>query len=115
MGIYERCDVTMAVDLFDWTYRRSQARYKVVMYAMGSPGPFRVKYREALSVAVGRVVRDRQGVGPALASLGLPDADASRFRQLLEQELSALAAFNCARYRLGVKQAQAWIDEGHPR
>jgi hypothetical protein len=24
MGVYESCDLSMAVDLFEWTYRRSQ-------------------------------------------------------------------------------------------
>lgn len=115
MGVYESCDVSMAVDLFDWTYRRSQARYRVVLESMGSPDPFRVKYREALNEAVGQVVRDRQSEGQALSSLGLPDEDESKFQQLLGQELNALAAFNCARYRLGSKETQAWVDEGRPR
>jgi fido (protein-threonine AMPylation protein) len=115
MGVYESCDVSMAVDLFDWTYRRSQAKYKVVLESMGSPDPFRLRYREALNDAVGRVVRGRQPVVEALAGLGLPDEVAPKFQQMLTQELSALAAFNCARYRLGIKETQAWIDEGRPR
>jgi hypothetical protein len=28
---------------------------------------------------------------------------------------NALSAFNCASYRLGIKETQAWIDEGRPR
>ena len=114
MGVYEFCDVSMAVDLFDWTYRRSQAKYKVVLESMGSPDPFRVKYREALNEAVGMVVRGRKPEGEAFSSLGLPDEDGSKFQQLLGQELNALAAFNCARYRLSSKETQAWIDEGRP-
>lgn len=115
MGVYESCDVSMAVDLFDWTYRRSQAKYKVVMESMGSPDPFRVNYREALNEAVGLVVRSRRPVAEALDRLGLPAEDATKFEQLLAQELKALAAFNCARYRLGIKETQAWIDEGRPQ
>lgn len=115
MGVYETLDVSMAVDLFDWTYRRSHAKYKVVLESMGAPDPFRVKHREALNEAVGVVVRGRKSGREALSDLGLPDADESRFRQILEQELDALAAFNCARYRLGAKETQAWIDEGRPR
>ena len=51
----------------------------------------------------------------ALSSQYLPDEDKSKFQQLLGQELNALVAFNCARYRLGIKETQAWIDEGRPR
>ena len=105
----------MAVDLFEWTYRRSQSKYKVVMESMGSPDPFRVKYRETLNEAVGMVVRDRKDMDEALAILGLPEEDALKFQHLLVRELAALEIFNCARYRLGIKQTQAWIDEGRPR
>lgn len=115
MGVYESCDVSMAQDLFDWTYRRSQAKYKVVLESVGSPDPFRVKYREALNEAVGLVVRGRKSEGEALSSLRLPDEDGPKFQDLLGQELNALAAFNCARYRLGIKETQEWIDEGRPR
>jgi fido (protein-threonine AMPylation protein) len=115
MGVYESCDVSMAVDLFDWTYRRSQAKYKVVLESMGSPDPFRVKYREALNEAVGQVVRGRRTVSQALSGSSLPDEDASKFQKLLTQELNALTPFNCARYRLAVAQTQTWIDDGRPR
>lgn len=114
MGVYEACDVSMAVDLFDWTYRRSQTKYKVVSESLGSLDLFRVKYREALNEAVGRVVRSRQPMADAMAALGLPDEDASKFEQLLAQELNVLAVFNCARYRLGMQETQAWIGEGRP-
>lgn len=115
MGVYESCDVSMAVDLFDWTYRRSQAKYKVILESMGSPDPFRIKYRDALNEAIGLVVRSRQSEVDALARLALPDEDGSKFHQLLGQELDALADFNCARYRLGINETQVWIDEGRPR
>jgi len=54
MGVYEACDVSMAVDLFNWTYRRSHTKYKIVSESLGSPDPFRIKYREVLNEAVGR-------------------------------------------------------------
>jgi Fic family protein len=114
MGVYEYCDVSMAVDLFEWTYRRSHAKYKVVLESMGSPDPFRVRHRETLNEAVALVVRARRLQSAVIAGLGLPDADVPRFRQLLAQELSALAAFNCARYRLGIQETQTWIDSGRP-
>jgi hypothetical protein len=112
MGVYEACDVSMAVDLFDWTYRRAQTKYKVISESLGSPDAFRVKYREALNEAVGMVVRGRQSMADALVALGLPDEDAPKLQELLTHELNVLAVFNCARYRLSMKETQAWIDEG---
>ncbi len=114
MGVYEACDVSMAVDLFEWTYRRSQTKYAALAGALDAPDPFRVKYRDALSEAVGAVVRRRQPMAEAIAALDLPAEDAPRFQELLAQELNILADFNCARYRLGMKETQAWIDEGRP-
>lgn len=115
MGVYECGDVSMAVDLFDWTYRRSQAKYKVVLEAAGSPDPFRIRHREALNAAVGLVVRGRLSAEDAVSRLGLPAEDGAQLQQILGQELSTLAPFNCARYRLGIPETQGWIDEGRPR
>lgn len=115
MGVYEFRDVSLAVELFDWTWRRSQARYKAVLESMGAPDAFRIRYREALIEAVGQVVRGRRPAAEVLAGLGLPEADASKFRLLLVQELDVLADFNCARYRLGMRETQAWIGDGRPR
>jgi len=115
LGVYERGDVSMAIDLFAWTYRRSQAKYQVVQESMGLPDPFRARYREALNQAVGQVVRSRTPVALALDALGLPAVDLAPFQQRLTQELDALAIFNCARYRLGTGETQAWIDDGRPQ
>jgi hypothetical protein len=76
--------------------------------------PDRVKYRLALNDAVREVVRGRKPVEEALAGLGLPDEDAAGFQQLLVNELNALADFNCARFRLGFKETQDWVDDGRP-
>jgi len=115
MGVYEECDISMAVDLFAWTYRRSQAKYKVVQNSLSAPDPFRVRHREALNEAMGFVVRDRRTMQEAMAVLQLPETDTSKFHELLESELAALEPFNCARYRLGIRDTQTWIDEGRPQ
>lgn len=74
-----------------------------------------INYRESLHEAVGLVIRSRRPVTQALTGLGLPAEDVAKFEQLLAQELKALAVFNCARYRLGIEETQAWIDAGRPR
>jgi hypothetical protein len=51
----------------------------------------------------------------AMAVLQLPETDTSKFHELLESELAALEPFNCARYRLGIRDTQTWIDEGRPQ
>src|SRR5262249_46960477 len=56
LGIYERQAVSIAADLFEWTYRRSISKYKATREAMGAPDPLRTAYREHLGEAVRRVV-----------------------------------------------------------
>ena len=49
----------------------------------------------------------------ALAVLGVYEQQ-NAFTDLLRQELTYLEAFNCARYRLGIPQAERWVQAGRP-
>lgn len=115
LGVYERLDLTIAAELFAWTYRRSIRKYRVVLEAMGSPDPFRVRHREHLSEAVQRVVRERQPLQHVASDIGVPAEEADAFAQMLEAELKALTPYNCARYRITLGETQAWIERGRPR
>lgn len=114
MGVYELLDVSLAVELFAWTYRRSIRKYRVILEAMGSPDPFRVRHREHLSEAVQHVVRSGQCLEQAVEELGLPAGDVGQFGETLKAELEMLTAHNCARYRLTIGEVQAWIERGKP-
>lgn len=114
VGVYERQDVSLAVDLFDWTYRRSCAKYAVVLEAMSAPDPLRLRYREALNEAIGLIVRDRKTLADATEALQLGEAQAPGFSPLLREELRKLEAFNCARYRVTMGATEAWIAAGRP-
>lgn len=115
MGVYEQHDVTLAVDLFEWAYRRSIRKYAVQLEAMGVPDPTRLRFREALNEVIGRVVRDGQTAAQAVATLALSEEDVQVFQPMLAQELSVLELHNCARYRLTMEQTRQWIDAGRPQ
>ncbi|OZI64850.1 Fic family protein [Bordetella genomosp. 4] len=114
MGVYERCNVALAVDLFESAYRRSVKKYAILLDAMGIPDPVRLRFREALTESVGAVVRDRMNVDAAVALLGLPAPDILQFQPILLRELQALDLYNCARYRLTMTQTRQWIEAGRP-
>lgn len=114
MGVYEFRDVSMAADLFAWTYRRSQAKYRVVLEAMGAPDPFRMAHRERLNQAILMVVRERRSTADAIHAMDLPADDTGRFRRMLEDELASLEDYNCARYRLQPRETAEWIRDGRP-
>jgi len=80
LGIYELRDVSIAAELFAWTYRRSIRKYQVILESMGSPDAFRVRHREHLSEAVQRVVREGLTLQKAISNIGVPAEDASAFR-----------------------------------
>ena len=115
LGVYERLDVTLAVELFDWTYRRSVEKYHAVIEAMGGPDPLRVRYREQLGEAVRQIVFFGAAFDRAVEAVKVPEADAAAFNKMLSIELEHLEAYNCARYRLPIGKTQEWIDKGRPR
>jgi Fic family protein len=114
MGVYERLDVTMAAELFESTYRRSIAKYKVILESMGAPDPFRAQYREHLGDAIRQIVNMGATVAEAIAALSLPVADQNSFQEVLRRELQVLEPFNCARYRLALGKTESWIRIGRP-
>ncbi|KTT26377.1 hypothetical protein SB14R_04235 [Pseudomonas oryzihabitans] len=115
MGVYEHCNVALAVELFEQVYRRSIAKYAVQLEAVGLPDPVRLRLRSTLGDAVGAVVRERRSIEQAMVAVELVEADVDIFRQMLVEELRALGIHNCARYRLTISQTQQWIDAGRPQ
>ncbi len=113
-AVYERLDVTLAVELFEWTYRRSIDKYKVILEAMGAPDMFRVRHRELLGEAIRQVVADGATLVDACADLALPQLDQQPFEALLRSELTGLQAYNCARYRLSIRLTENWMTKGRP-
>jgi prophage maintenance system killer protein len=114
LGVYQRLDVALAIELFEWTYRRSIEKYRVIVESMGGPDPVRARYREQLGEAVRRIVYFGAAVDKAVEDLAIADADSAVFNDMLKSELQHLEPYNCARYRLPIGRTQEWIDKGRP-
>ncbi|MDO6406564.1 Fic family protein [Pantoea phytobeneficialis] len=114
MGVYEKQDVTLAIDLFVHLYRRSIKRYRVTLDSMGVPDPFRLLHREDLNIAIRAIVVERRDIESVLTSLGINDDEKEKFKSLLVDELRVLQIHNFARYRLGMREVEQWINEGRP-
>ena len=114
LGVYERLDLRLATELFDWTYRRSIPKYRAVLESLGAPDPFRARYREHLGEAVRNVVAAGSRLADAVADLALPEEDQAPFRDLSRVELLQLEPYNCARYRLSIGKTEEWIANGRP-
>jgi len=114
MGVYEKCNVALAVELFEHLYRRSIKRYAVTLQAMGVPDPFRLRHREDLNTAIRYIVTDRESIESALLAITITAEDKEQFRALLQDELRVLNTHNCARYRLSMRMTEQWIKDGKP-
>jgi Fic family protein len=114
IGVYEQLDVSVAVDLFAWTYRRSIEKYAVQLQAAGSPDPFRAAHRNAIGELVSRVVRDRHPLAQAVAEYDFGDEDAARLAAMIKGDIERLGEHNFARYRLTLRELKQWIEAGRP-
>ena len=114
LGVYEKQDVSLAVDLFDWTYRRSIVKYRAILESMGAPDPLRAKYREHLGDAIRQIVATGSTLSAAVDTLAIPNADRPAFIELLRVELANLEPYNCARYRLPINKTEEWVAKGRP-
>jgi hypothetical protein len=112
LGVYEQQDVSLAADLFDWTYRRSITKYRAILASMGPPDPLRAKYREYLGDAIRQIVVTGSTLPAAVEGLAIPDVDRPAFIELLRVELANLEPYNCARYRLAINKTGEWIANG---
>jgi Fic family protein len=111
-SVYERLNMTLAAELFEWTYRRSIEKYRVILESMGGPNPFRARLREQLGDAVRNVVLENKTAEKARDELSLDASDRDAFLDMLRKELQSLETYNCARYRLSLRRTDAWIGKG---
>lgn len=110
MAVYEERDLSLAIDLYKNTYTRSIDRYSALLTSMGAPNPIRVTYRATFDEAIQRIVRDQKTVEDVLSEIEVKKEDLDAFRVILDQEVTGLNAYNCARYRLRPLEVQAWLS-----
>ena len=84
----------MLRDVFVWAYERSCSRYAALRQSLSEPDPFRLRYREALTDAVGGIVRSREpdleASLHAFAEENIPPADQEAFVELARDTLKRL-------------------------
>jgi Fic family protein len=115
LGVYEHCNVSAAVELFDFIYRRSIQKYSVLRASVAVPDPMRIRYRQTLNELMQFVVFHRRTLEVALAEVSVDAADLDALRGIANSELDQLEQYNCARYNLARGMTQRWIDAGRPR
>jgi Fic family protein len=115
LAIYEQRDVSAAVELFEFIYRRSIQKYSVLRASMAVPDPIRTRYRRALTEIIQLVVFYGKRLDDALNETSVTAADQTALRTIANSELDQLEQYNCARYNLARGITQKWIDAGRPK
>jgi Fic family protein len=114
LSIYELNKTDLARDMFVWAYERSARRYAAIQQSIGSPDPFRLRYREQLRAAVAEVIRDKLDKSAAsrtidnFAKQAIARDDRPRFIEIAETELMGLHEGNFARYRIRPSEFFGW-------
>lgn len=115
LGVYEQRNVTAAVELFEFIYRRSIQKYSVLRASLSVPDPLRARYRQALNELMQFIVFYGRKLEDAFLEVSVDAADLASLRVIANTELDCLEQYNCARYQLARGMTQRWIDAGRPR
>lgn len=115
MGVYEQRNVTAAVELFEFIYRRSIQKYSVLRASLSVPDPLRARYRKTLDELMQLVVFYGKTLNDAFSEVHVDATDLKALRAIANTELDQLERYNCARYNLARGMTQRWIAAGRPR
>jgi hypothetical protein len=116
LAVYELNRVELLRDVFVHAYRRSCARYSMVLQSIGDPDPFRMRHRNAIKAFVSEVVLtalDKKAAAKWIAeraSREIMKTERARFVEIVETELSSLHEGNFARYRVRPAEFERWQD-----
>lgn len=119
LGIYELNRIELLRDVFVWAYERSCLRYSITRKELGDPDPFRMRYRNAITEAVARIVRDCMDKAAAIAfireyaRLSIPAEDQAHFVEAVERDIMSLHEGNIARHRIRNVEYETWHKTWH--
>lgn len=115
LGVYELGRTELLRDVFYWAYERSAQRYTAIRDSLGSPDPFRLRWRTQIKEVISDIVRSRTPASKALelirkwAGEHMPVEHRARFISVVEAELVGLHEGNFARYGVTPAQYDAWL------
>jgi len=117
LGVYELNRIELLRDLYVWAYKRSTRRYSMLQQSLGSPDPFRIRYRSAIYETINTVVKKTLSKAETTkwiqqwAKENITEEDQQRFVEAIETELLSLHSGNIARYRITENQFKNWQNK----
>jgi Fic family protein len=115
LGVYEKNDVSLILDLYLWAYNRSSQRYTAIQQAMGEPNLLKLRYREAIHEIVRTIILEKVSGAQLVPKIHeliqvskIPEADRPPVFNLVETEIISLHAGNAARFKVRPSEFEAW-------
>ncbi len=118
LSIYETNQIDQLRDVFISAYERSCLRYSTTRKELGDPDPFKMRYREAITIVILEIVHQCMDKTSAIAFIrsyasSIASEDRARFIEIVEKDLMGLHEGNIARHRIRPSEYQAWIINWH--
>lgn len=115
LGVYEKNDVSLLVDLYIWAYRRSTQRYSATQQALGQPDLLSLKYRAVIHDIIKSIILENvkssiivESIRKKINELDLSTTEADKLLQIIETEITSLHEGNIARFKIRPSEYNTW-------
>lgn len=115
LGIYEKNDPSLLIDLYVWAYKRSSQHYSAIQQAMGEPNVFKLKYRAEIQDIIRHIILEKVSgnqivakIKQLIASRTYSEEDSNQLQQIIETEMITLHEGNIARFKIKPDEFILW-------
>lgn len=115
LGIYEKNDISLLLDLYMWAYKRSTQKYSAIQQSLGEPNVLKLKYRDTIheiirNIILGKVIGSQvvSKIKNQIKAKKLVGADAIELFNVIETEILSLHDGNIARFKIRPSEFLAW-------
>lgn len=118
LGVYEKSDVSLIVDLYVWAYTRSSQRYSAIQQAMGESNVLKLKHRLLIQEIVREIILEQtegamvvSKIRSLMEAKKVSTAERDDLFMFIETEIMSLHEGNVARFKIRPSDFQAWKDK----
>lgn len=108
LGVYEKNDFNILIDVYEWAYERSVPRYKAITDSMGLPDPFLLRYRMEIDSMIKNAVINKEEIR---CHESVPANDKMKVEEIAKKRLKSLNEGNFARFGITPLQYEAWSNK----
>lgn len=115
LGIYEKNDISLLLDLYMWAYKRSTQKYSAIQQSLGEPNMLKLKYRDTIHEIIRNIILEKvigsqvvSKIKNQIKAKRLVGVDAIELFNVIETEIISLHDGNIARFKIRPSEFLAW-------